>query len=688
MHPASFGPQLERPWREAGDPESPIAIRLRPATRQIVHELDRLDLGEDVCTGDRLSRSRRLPDDDDCRRYEQEVLVDGSDGEHEPRERAVAICFDAHARHRRPHVLSGLHAEAVVTTRIRLRAAERRDGEPRLRDRTTGGVRDRPRHRLAAIAEADHEMVGRRLGPDVVDVHRRRAVARRTRAQAKFCRRLHTKVERPVRPGGDLGERLHQRRYRTRQPDRRGLVGDVETEHDLRSTDRYAGIHDLCRDPARRHTRPHDPVGKRRARGRAIAARERPARARSTRSSATWRRRIVRVPNPQDASTDEQQEEHEDHTDQLLHRDHSHRGGDMWRARQLRERHERGEPATFRRVVAPAERLAELDERDLQAAAHRAVGNTEPSRDLRARAAFEEMKQHRRAIWLGERQHFAGECTLELDALDQLRRRRRRASLVVRGVPAVTPRLARSPRAREVRDDAREPRPEWPVRIRLLPLGDEPGVLRDIVGERVVADQRPGKLADPAHLGHQLLAARNPRGVHSPLSLAGGATVRENRDADQLGQVRVWSSSGSFGVWVKSNAYSIEPARPSRALATISALIGIPHSSSTSFGIDACSVTVLTTFVFAYGEMISAGIRKPPLKYVPFVSVSMCGLTLSYQPPKSSQVRMLAVSRQCGPLMILLMMLTVKFSPSQGFTGGCSDAQFGALDTSMCVKFA
>ena len=62
--------------------------------------------------------------------------------------------------------------------------------------------------------------------------------------------------------------------------------------------------------------------------------------------------------------------------------------------------------------------------------------------------------------------------------------------------------------------DAFQPRPERPILRRLLRGGDEEGVLRDVVGDRVIAYERAREPAYPGHLGHELLAGRRLRGLH------------------------------------------------------------------------------------------------------------------------------------------------------------------------------
>ena len=140
----------------------------------------------------------------------------------------------------------------------------------------------------------------------------------------------------------------------------------------------------------------------------------------------------------------------------------------------------------------------------------RTVPSGIPSRraNPRARQAFEEVEQHGRAVRLREREHLSGDHALQLDALDELGGRRDRpdAGLLVGRLALLAAGLATPARAREIPDDAREPRSERAVLVGPPRRGDEPRLLRDVGGRGVVVEQRASEPAHPAHLDHQLLA--------------------------------------------------------------------------------------------------------------------------------------------------------------------------------------
>ncbi len=96
------------------------------------------------------------------------------------------------------------------------------------------------------------------------------------------------------------------------------------------------------------------------------------------------------------------------------------------------------------------------------------------------------------AVGLVETQHGVHDPTLRFDAGDAFERRL--GDLTVghgeRRLAGVTPPLAAERVARDVADDAREPRPGGPPRGRVTPQGDPGGLLRDILGQVLVVDQR------------------------------------------------------------------------------------------------------------------------------------------------------------------------------------------------------
>ena len=76
--------------------------------------------------------------------------------------------------------------------------------------------------------------------------------------------------------------------------------------------------------------------------------------------------------------------------------------------------------------------------------------------------------------------------------------------------------------------------------------------------------------------------------------------------------MRVWSTSGAFGVCVKSKAFIRSFACPSCAAGSSDDSDGVPNTFSMNFGIDACSDCSLKMKPgFAQGEMMMSGSRKP-----------------------------------------------------------------------------
>jgi hypothetical protein len=183
----------------------------------------------------------------------------------------------------------------------------------------------------------------------------------------------------------------------------------------------------------------------------------------------------------------------------------------------------------LRLIGSLAHGISQLIERDLETAAHRAVGNSQPARDLGAAETFDEVQQDGGPVRFREREHLVGNRALQLDALHELGRCRHRSLAIVRGVALAAPRLAPAAGVCELRHDAREPRPERPVGSGLVLRRDQPGVLRHVVGDGVILDEGTCELAHPAHLGHQLFAGWNPCVVHDrfhTLPAAAGANVR------------------------------------------------------------------------------------------------------------------------------------------------------------------
>ena len=201
---------------------------------------------------------------------------------------------------------------------------------------------------------------------------------------------------------------------------------------------------------------------------------------------------------PQHTADDEQDQNH-DGGDDLLHGNDSQRGlveAGEWR--------ECGEAAAVLRF----DPCAQLVERDLEPAPHRPLGQLQPARDLGGGQTLEVVQQHRRPVWLGEREHLAGDELLQLDALDEV--------IGCRGWfdelggpglanPAALVRARAHPR--EINDHAGEPRPQRPVIGRWMLGSDDPGLLREVIGV-VVAQQRAREPPDPRHLGGQLAQAR------------------------------------------------------------------------------------------------------------------------------------------------------------------------------------
>ena len=194
------------------------------------------------------------------------------------------------------------------------------------------------------------------------------------------------------------------------------------------------------------------------------------------------------------------------------------------------KRNERREPTALGLIGALAQSRRAAD-RAPTLRRRRTVPSGMPSR--RAISAllqpFDEVQQHGRAIRLGEREQLFGERALQLDAFDELGRRRHRSIVVGRGMALVAPRIAPPARANEVGDDAREPRPQRPIEVRLLLGRDEPRVLRDVVGERVVLHQRARELRPrPSRPS----AARSSESARRPslhlLSAAARQIVRDN----------------------------------------------------------------------------------------------------------------------------------------------------------------
>jgi hypothetical protein len=234
---------------------------------------------------------------------------------------------------------------------------------------------------------------------------------------------------------------------------------------------------------------------------------------------------------PERADADREQDKN-DHNERekLFHRNGSNGG---WRWRQVVRQGERNKgrkPAALWLIGPLRERVTQLIDGDLEPAPNRPVGNPEASRDFRAAVAVDKMQEHRRSIRLGKRQHLVGDRALQLYAFDELGRRADRPSILEASLSFLTSGVAAAAGMGKVLDDAREPRPKWLVGVRLTPRGDEPGLLRHVVCEHRVLDERAREFPDPSHLREQLLAWWNPGVVHlQPLSAAKATIVRENR---------------------------------------------------------------------------------------------------------------------------------------------------------------
>jgi hypothetical protein len=95
------------------------------------------------------------------------------------------------------------------------------------------------------------------------------------------------------------------------------------------------------------------------------------------------------------------------------------------------------------------------------------------------------------------------------------------------GFARIASKLGAPLRANEVADDSREPRTQRAVRCRSALRRDYPRVLRDVVGDRIVTNQRTREAPNPGHLGHELLAGGTAIHLHRTATVR--ANVRENR---------------------------------------------------------------------------------------------------------------------------------------------------------------
>jgi len=168
----------------------------------------------------------------------------------------------------------------------------------------------------------------------------------------------------------------------------------------------------------------------------------------------------------------------------------------MWSGERGHRHQPHGTPA-FRAIVEPRPQL--LD-RGPQAPAHGGVGDPELRADLGRRAVLDEVQQHDVSVGWREREHGLGEHALGLDPREQLVGRRAAvARALFAGHP---PPLAARAHADDVLDDAPEPRPQRAIRRRLL-RRDQPRILRDVGGDRVVTHERARQPAQPGGLAQQ-----------------------------------------------------------------------------------------------------------------------------------------------------------------------------------------